>query len=186
METKDTAEKTASSVALAMPAPAPKPACDPEPEVPVPSVPLRGLGDDSLEGLGAAFSGLSVGGPEGKEKEEEKEAVDMCMEEEHPGDGQRPPCETPFAYQPSGSALIAPDHPAVPSPTTTTLRATKPVTSSPTTTPPMAGGLGFTGMPYPTYGLTPAATVPPMATAVSEQVACSSTYTGVPGRMPRR
>ena len=43
----------------------------------------------------------------------------------------------------------------------------------------MAEGLCFTGMPYPTYGVTPAATVPPMATAVSEPVASSSTYTGV-------
>ena len=50
----------------------------------------------------------------------------------------------------------------------------------------MAEGLGFTGMPYRTYGVTPAATVPPMATAVSEPVAFSSTYTGVPEPMPRR
>ena len=50
----------------------------------------------------------------------------------------------------------------------------------------MAEVLGFTGMPYPTYGLTPAATVPPMATAVSEPVASSSTYTGVPEPTPRR
>ena len=41
-------------------------------------------------------------------------------------------------------------------------------------------------MPYPTYGVTPAATVPPMATAVSEPVASSSTYTRVPEPMPRR
>ena len=51
---------------------------------------------------------------------------------------------------------------------------------------PMAEGLGFTGMPHPTYGVTPAATVPPMTTAVSEAVATSSTYTGVPEAMPRR
>ena len=61
MDTKDAAEKTAPSVAPAKPAPEPKPAGEPEP-----SVPLSGLGDDSLEGLRAAFSGLSVGGPEGK------------------------------------------------------------------------------------------------------------------------
>ena len=41
-------------------------------------------------------------------------------------------------------------------------------------------------MPYPTYGVTPAATVPPMATAVSEPVASSSTYTGAPEPMPCR
>ena len=65
MDTKDTDEKTAQSGAPAKPAPAPKPAREPEPQEPVPSVPLSGLGDGSLEGLGAAFSGLSVGGPEG-------------------------------------------------------------------------------------------------------------------------
>ena len=50
----------------------------------------------------------------------------------------------------------------------------------------MAEGLGFTGMPYPTYRVTPVANVPPMATAVSEPVASSSTYTGAPEPMPRR
>ena len=50
----------------------------------------------------------------------------------------------------------------------------------------MAEGLGFTGMPYPTYGVTRAATVPPMATAVREPRASSSTYTGAPDSMPRR
>ena len=53
-------------------------------------MPLTGLGDDSLEGLGAAFSGLSVGGPEGKEKEKEKQAVDMGAEEVDLGDGHKP------------------------------------------------------------------------------------------------
>ena len=48
-------------------------------------MPLSGLEDNSLEGLGAAFSGRSLGGPEGKEKEKEKEAVDMKVEEEDPG-----------------------------------------------------------------------------------------------------
>ena len=87
MDTKDTAETTAPSVAPAKPAPAPKPAGEPEPEEPVPSVPLSGLRDDSLEGLRAAFIGLSVRGPEGKEKEKDKQAVDMGAEEVHPGDG---------------------------------------------------------------------------------------------------
>ena len=41
-------------------------------------------------------------------------------------------------------------------------------------------------MPYSTYGVTPAATVPPMATAVGEPVASISTYTGVSESMPRR
>ena len=58
-------------------------------------MPLSAPEDDSLEGLGLAFSGLSVGGPEGKkEKEMEKEAVDKDIEEEHPGD------ETPFEHKP--------------------------------------------------------------------------------------
>ena len=55
MDTKDRAEKTALSVAPPMRATAPKPAGEPDPEEPVPSVPLSGLGDDSLEGFGAAF-----------------------------------------------------------------------------------------------------------------------------------
>ena len=96
MDTKDTAETTAPSVAPSKPAPAPKPAGEPEPEEPVPSVPLGGLGDDSLEGLRAAFSGLSVGGPEGKEKEKEKQAVDMGAEEVDPGDGHEPSDQVPF------------------------------------------------------------------------------------------
>ena len=50
----------------------------------------------------------------------------------------------------------------------------------------MAEGLGLTGMPYPTYGVTPVTTVPPMATAVSEPLASSSTYTGVHEPMKRR
>ena len=110
----------------------------------------------------------------------------MGVEEVHPGEGHEPSHEMPFDDKPVESAPSASDYPAVPSPTTTTLPATHPVTSSPTTTPPMAEGLGFTGMHYPAYGVTPAATVQPMATAASEPVASSSTYTGVPEPMPRR
>ena len=149
-------------------------------------MPLSGLRDDSLEGLRAAFSGPSVRGPEGKEKEKEKQAADMGAEEVHPGDGYGPSDEAPFEDTPEESARSASDFPAVPYSTITTLPATNPATSSPTATPSMAEGLSFTGMPYPTYGVTPAATVPPMATAVSEQVASSSTYTGTPEPMPPR
>ena len=149
-------------------------------------MPLSGLGDDSLKGSRAAFSGLSVRGPEGKEKEKGKQAVDMGAEEVYPGDGLGLSDEVPFDDTPAESAPSASDFPAVASPTTTTFPATHPATSSPTTTPPMAEGLGFTGMPYLTYGVTPAATVQPMATAVSEPVASSSTYTGVPEPMPHR
>ena len=92
----------------------------------------------------------------------------------------------PFDDKPVESTRSASDYPAVPSPTTITLPATHPATSSRTTTPPMVEVLGFTGMPYPAYGVTAAATVPPMATAVSEPVAFSSTYTGVPEPMRRR
>ena len=149
-------------------------------------MPLSGLGDDSVEGLRAAFRGLSVRGPEGKEKEKEKQEVDMGVEEAYPGDGYRPSDEAPFEHTGVASAPSASVFLAVPSPTTTTLPAIHPATSSQTSTPPMAEGLGFNGMPYSTYGVTPAATVPPMAIAVSELVASSSTYTGVPKPMPRR
>ena len=149
-------------------------------------MPLSGMGDDSLEGLRAALSVLSVGGPAGKEKEKEKQAVDMGAEEVDPGEGHRPSDEVAFEDKPVESAPSASDYPAVSSPTPTILPATHPATSSPTTTPPMAEGLGFTGMPYPTYGATPATTVPPMVTAVSEAVASSPTYTGVLEPMPSR
>ena len=142
-------------------------------------MPLRRRGDDSLEGLRTAFSGLSVDGPEGKRKEKEKGAVDMEVEEEDPGDEHDPSDEVPFDDKPAESEPSASNHRAAPSPTTTTLPATHPATSSPTTIPPMADGLGFTGMPYPTYGGTSLATAPPIATAVSEPVASSSTYTSI-------
>ena len=112
--------------------------------------------------------------------------MDLGAEEVDPGDEHDPSDEVPFDDKPVESAPSASNYPAVPSPTSTTLPATHPATSSPTTTPPMAEGLGLTCMPYPTYGVTPAAAVPPMATAVSELVASSSTYTGVPEPMPRR
>ena len=131
MDTMDTIETTEPSVAPAKPAPAPKHAGEPETEEPVPSVPLRGLADDSMEGLRAAFSGLTVRGPEGKEKEKEKQAVDMGAEEVHPGDGHGPSDEAPFEDTPVESAPSASDFPAVPSPTTTTLPATHPAISSP-------------------------------------------------------
>ena len=162
MDTKDTVEKTAPSVAPTKPAPAPKPAAEPETEEPVASVPLRGLGDDSLEGLGAAFSGRSVGGPEGKEKEKEKEAVDMGVGEEDPGDGHEPFDEVPQQKRPVESP-----NPQYPLQQPLHSQPHNPATSSPTTTPPMAEGPGFTGMPYPTYGVTLAATAPHMASAVS-------------------
>ena len=114
-------------------------------------MPLTWLGDDSLEGLRAAFSGLTVGGPEGRKKEKEKEALDTGAEEVDPGDGHERSAEVPFDDKPVERVPSASDYPAVPSPTTSTLPATHPATSSPTTTPPMAEGLGLTGMPYPTY-----------------------------------
>ena len=184
MDTKDTAKKTAPSVAPAKPAPVPKHAGEPGPEGPVPSVPLSGRMDDSLDGLGAAFSGLSVVPSEGKEKEKEKEAVDMGAKGVQPEPD--PTDEVPFEDKPSENAPSASEHPAAPSPTTTTLRASHPATYSPTTTPSMVEDLGFTGVPYPTYGVDSLATAPPMATAVSEPVAFSSTYTGIRESMLRR
>ena len=123
MDTKSTAEATAPSVAPAKPAPAPKPAGEPKAEEPVPSVPLSGLGDDSLEGFTAAFSGPSVGGPEGERKEKEKEAVDMGAEEVDPQDAHEPSDEVPLDDKLVKSAPSSSDYPAVPSPTATTLPA---------------------------------------------------------------
>ena len=105
--------------------------------------------------------------------------MDMGIEEEDPGDGHKPSDEIPFDDKPVESTPSASNHPAVPSPTASTLPARHPATSAPTTTLPMAEGLGFTGMPYSTSGVTPAATAPPMATTVSEPMASSCTYTGI-------
>ena len=185
MDTKDTAEKRAPSVAPAKRAPKPRPG-EPEPEEPAPSVPLSWLGDDSLEGSGAFFNGLSVGGPEGKEKEKEKEAVDMGVEDKDAGDKQEESDEVLFNDKLAESTPSASVHPAVTCATTTTLPATHPATSSPATTQPMAEGLDFTGMPHPTYGVTLASSASPMATAFSEKVASSSTYTGIHEPAPLR
>ena len=84
--------------------------------------------------------------------------MDRGVEEAYPGDGYGPPDEAPFKDTPEESAPSASDLPAVSSPTTTTLPAAHPATSSPTTTPPMAEGLGLTGKPYPTSCVTLAVT----------------------------
>ena len=112
--------------------------------------------------------------------------MDMEIEEVDPGDELEPSNEVPFDDKNVQSAPSTFDQTAVPSSTATTLPATHSATSSPTTTPPMPEDPGFTDMPYSTYGVAPAATVPPMATAVSEPVASSSTYTAVTESMPRR
>ena len=177
MDTKDTAEKTASSVAPAKPAPKPRPG-EPEPEEPIPSVPLS-----------RAWELLSVHFPweDLKAKRRRRERKQWIWESK--GKTLEMNTNHPVRYssmtEPAESAPSASDHPPVSSPSTTTLQATHTATSSPTLTPPMAEGLGFTGIPYPTYGVTPAAFAPPMATAVSEPVASSSTYTGICESMPR-
>ena len=77
-----------------------------------------------------------------------------------------PTNESTFKGAPS-----APDLHASPSPTTTTLPTPDPAaaTSTPITTPPMAEGTGFTGMPtYPAYGVDPSSTAFPEATTASD------------------
>ena len=176
MDTKDTAETTTPSVAPAKLAPKPKPVGEPEPEDPVPSVPLSGLEDDSLGSLGAAFSELHVRTPEGKAKE--KDTREGGAEDDREGEHVRTD-DVSSGERPSGSALGGTEHPTASSSTATTLPATHPATSSPTTTPPVAEGTGFTGMPYPTHGVEPVATEPPMAPSVSEPVASGSSYVGI-------
>ena len=165
----------------------------PEPEELVPLVPLSGPRDDSLEGLGAAFSGLSVAGPEGKEKEKEKEAVDNGVEEEDRGDKHDTSDEELFDDKPAESVPSASDHPAVPSLTTTTLPATHTATSSPTTTPPMApprrNVIGTPPHPPPNTCRTgspsvtsPTTTMPPATRGDAAHCPCSGHHPRAPSR----
>ena len=183
MDTKDTAETTAPSVAAAKLGLEPKPAREPYPGDLVPSVSLSGPKDDSLDlsGLGAASSGLRIAPPKGKEKEKEKETRSGGAREDREGEHERTDDE-PFGEQPAESTFDATEHldrgPTFPS-TTTTFPTTHPATSSPTTTPLVAEGIGLTWMPYFTYGVDPLATAPSMAHLVSQPVALGSSYTGI-------
>ena len=159
-------------MALAKLAQKPKLAGEPELHNLVPLVPLSGLEDDSLGSLGAAFSELHVRTPEGKAKEKdtgEGGAEDGHVQTDDVSSGERP----------SKSAPGATEHPAASSPMASTHPATHAATSSPTTTPPMAEGTCFTGMPYPTYGVEPLATEPPMAHLVIQPVACGASYVDI-------
>ena len=98
------------------------------------------------------------------------------MADEGVDHGHDPTSDSTFEGAPSASG-----HHASPSPTTTTFPTSDPAaaTSTPITTPPMAEGTGFTGMPtYPAYGVNPPTTAFPEATTTSEPVAFSS----APGR----
>ena len=144
----------------------------------VPSVPLHGpvdVVDDSLEGLQSVFRALSVEevdiNPVKRKRERGKDAGES-MADEGVDHGHHPTSESTFEGAPSASGVHA-----SPSPTTTTLPTPDPAatTSTPITTPPMAEGTGFTGMPnYPAYGVDPSTTAFPEATTTSEPVASSS------------
>ena len=102
-----------------------------------------------------------------REKDAGESTADERVDHEH-----EPTSELTFEGAPSASGLHA-----SPSPTTTTLSTPDPVatTSTPITTPPMAEGTGFTGMPtYPAYGVDPSTTAFPEATTTNEPVASSS------------
>ena len=175
MDTKkeDTDGRTAPE-APAMPAPG-----EPRPgPSAVPSVPLHGPVDvvvDSLEGLQSAFWAVSVEEVDtnpGKRKREREKDAGESMADEGVDHEQDPTSESTFEGAPSASGLHA-----SPSPTTTTLPTPDPAaaTSTPITTPPMAEGTGFTGMPtYPAYGVDPSTTAVPEATTAAEPVASSS------------
>ena len=94
------------------------------------------------------------------------------MADEGVDHGHDPTSKSTFEGAPSASGLHA-----SPSPTSTTLPTPDPAaaTSPPITTPLMAEGTGFTGMPtYPAYGVDPYNTAFPEATTASEPVASSS------------
>ena len=94
------------------------------------------------------------------------------MADEGVNHGHGPMSESTFEGAPSASGLHA-----SPSPTPTTIPTSDPAATTPTpiTTPPMAEGTGFTGMPtHPAYGVNPPTTAFPEATTTSEPVASSS------------
>ena len=102
-----------------------------------------------------------------REKDAEESMADEGVDHEHD-----PTSESTFNGAPSASGLHA-----SPSPTTTTLPTPDPAaaTSTPITTPPMAEGTGFTGMPtYPANDVDPSTTAFPEATTAGEPVASSS------------
>ena len=144
----------------------------------VPSVPLHGpvdVVDDSLEGLQLFFRALSVEevdpNPVKRKEEREKDAGES-MADEGVDHGHDPTSESTFEGAQRASSLHA-----SPCPTTTTLPAPDQAaaTSTPTTTPPMAEGTDFTGMPtYPAYGVKPPTTAFSEATTTSEPVASNS------------
>ena len=170
---EDTNVRTAPE-APAMPAPGEP---GPGPSA-VPSVPLHGpvdVADDSLEGLQSAFGALSVEevdtNPVKRKRERGRDAGES-MADEGVDHGHDPTSESTFEGAPSASGLHA-----SPSPTTTTLPTPDPAatTSTPITNPPMAEGIGFTGMrTYPAYGVNASTTAFPEATTTSEPVASSS------------
>ena len=141
-------------------------------------MPLHGpvdAADILLEVLGSAFRVLSVEevdiNPVKRRREREKDAGEG-MADEGVDQGHDPTSEPTFGGAPSASGLHA-----SPSPTTSTLPTPDPAAaaSTPLTTPPMAEGTGFNGMPtYPAYGVDPSTTAFPEATTASDPVASSS------------
>ena len=140
----------------------------------VPSEPLHGpvdVAEDSMEGVQSAFRALSVEEvdthPVKRRRESEKDAGGS-IGDEGADQGHDPTNDPTFEGAPTASGLHA-----SPSPITTTLQTPDPAaaTSTPITNPPMAEGIGFTGMPtYPAYGVDPPTTAFPEATTTSEPV----------------
>ena len=94
------------------------------------------------------------------------------MADEGVDHGHDPTNKSTFEGAPGASGLHA-----SPSPTTSTLPTPDPAaaTSTPITTPPMAEGTGFTGMPtYHAYGVDPSTTAVPEATTASEPMASTT------------
>ena len=175
MHTKkeDTDVKTAPE-APAMPAPGEP---GPGPSA-VPSEPLHGrvdVAEDSMEGLQSAFRALSVEEvdthPVKRKRQREKDAGEGIADD---GADQGHNLTNDHTFE--GAASASGLH-ASPSPMTTTLPTPDPAaaTSTPITSPPMAEGIGFTGVPtYPAYCVNPPTTAFPEATTTSEPMTSSS------------
>ena len=108
-----------------------------------------------------------------------QERTDDAHFAEMPSSSSTTPEATELPSQSAPRATGLPTHPGTWFATATKHPATRPATSSLTTTAPIAGGAGLTGPSDPEYGVDTRVTVPPMAHPVNEPVSSGFCYTSI-------